>query len=159
MLRQMMSDTAEGGDKQFMAMMHDFIKSHYNQDVSTEDFKQTVEKFMTKQMDLDGNGKMDWFFNEYVYGTEMPSYKFEYELTDGGTTLNGHVTQSGVSDNFKMLVPVYVDNGKGMVKLGEARIVGNKTVDLKNIKLPQPIKRAAICAFSDVLALSIQNGK
>jgi hypothetical protein len=102
---------------------------------------------------------MDWFFNEYVYGTEMPSYKFEYELTDGGTTLNGHVTQSGVSDNFKMLVPVYVDNGKGMVKLGEARIVGNKTVDLTNIKLPQPIKRAAICAFQDVLALNIQNGK
>jgi hypothetical protein len=89
----------------------------------------------------------------------MPSYKFEYELTDGGTTLNGHVTQSGVSDNFKMLVPVYVDNGKGMVMLGQARMVGNKTVDLKNIKLPQPIKRAAICALSDVLALSIQNGK
>jgi hypothetical protein len=159
MLRQMMFEPGDGGDKRFMAMMHDFIKSHYNQDVSTEDLKQTVEKFMTKQMDLDGNGKMDWFFNEYVYGTEMPSYKFEYELTDGGTTLNGHVTQSGVSDNFKMLVPVYVDSGKGMVMLGEARIVGNKTVDLKDIKLPQPIKRAAICAFQDVLALSIQNGK
>jgi hypothetical protein len=159
MLRQMMFEPAEGGDKRFIAMMHDFIKSHYNQDVSTEDLKQTVEKFITKQMDLDGNGKMDWFFNEYVYGTEMPSYKFQYELADGGMTLNGHVTQSGVSDDFKMLVPVYVDNGKGMVLLGHARIIGNKTVDLNNIKLPQPIKRAAICAFEDVLALSIQNGK
>ena len=159
MLREMMYDGAEGGDKRFMAMMHDFIKSHYNQDVSTEDLKQTVEKFMTKEMDLDGNGKMDWFFNEYVYGTEMPSYKFDYELADGGTTLNGHVTQSGVSENFKMLIPVYVDYGKGMVMLGQARLVGNKTVDLKNIKLPQPIKRAAICAFADVLALNIQNSK
>lgn len=159
MLRQMMSDTAEGGDKQFMAMMHDFIKSHYNQDVSTEDFKQTVEKFMTRQMDLDGNGKMDWFFNEYVYGTEMPSYKFDYELTDGGTTLNGHLTQSGVSDNFKMLVPVYIDKGQGMVLLGEARLIGNNTAELKNVKLPQPIKRAAICSFDDVLALNIHNSK
>ncbi|HYW71064.1 MAG TPA: carboxypeptidase regulatory-like domain-containing protein [Pyrinomonadaceae bacterium] len=159
MLRQMMWDAAGGGDKRFMAMMHDFIKSHYNQDVSTEDLKQTVEKFMTKQMDMDGNGKMDWFFNEYVYGTEMPSYKFEYELSDGGTTLNGHVTQSGVSDNFKMLVPVYVDEGKGMMMLGQARILGNKTIDLKNIKLPRPVKRAAICAYQDVLALNIQNEK
>ena len=142
-----------------MAMMHDFIKSHYNQDVSTEDLKVTVEKFMTKQMDLDRNGKMDWFFNEYVYGTEMPSYKFQYELTEGGTILNGHIIQSGVSDNFKMLVPVYIDDGKRMVLLGKARIVGNKTVDLKNIKLPQPAKRAAICAYHDVLALNIQNDK
>ena len=102
---------------------------------------------------------MDWFFNEYVYGTEMPSYKFQYELTDGGTTLNGHIIQSGVSDNFKMLVPVYIDDGKRMVLLGQARIVGNKTVDLKNIKLPQPAKRAAICAYHDVLALNIQNDK
>jgi len=159
MLRQMMFDAAHGGDKRFMDMMHDFIKSHYNQDVSTEDLKQTVEKFMTKNMDLDGNGKMDWFFNEYVYGTEMPSYKFDYELTEGGTVLNAHLTQSGVSDNFKMLVPVYADSGKGMVMLGQARIVGNKTIDLKNLKLPQPIKKAAICAFEDVLALNIQNGK
>jgi hypothetical protein len=158
MLRQMMWDRTEG-DKRFMAMMQDFIKSHYNQDVSTEDLKQTVEKFMTRQMDLDNNGRMDWFFNEYVYGTEMPSYKFSYELTDGGTTLNGHVTQSGVSDNFKMMVPVYVDNGKQVVLLGHANILGNKTVDLKDIKLPQPIKHASICAFQDILALNIQNEK
>ena len=31
-------------------------------------------------MDLDGNRQMDWFFDQWVYGTEMPSYKFEYQL-------------------------------------------------------------------------------
>jgi len=138
MLRQMMFDRANGGDKRFMEMMQDFIKSHYNQDVSTEDLKLTVEKFMTKQMDLDGNGKMNWFFNEYVYGTEMPSYRFEYQLNNGGATLSGRVTQSGVSDNFKMLVPLYVDSGKGLVKLGTARMIGNTTVELKDLKLSEP---------------------
>jgi len=159
MLRQMMFDHAAGGDKRFMEMMQDFIKSHYNQDVSTEDLKLTVEKFMTKSMDLDGNGKMNWFFNEYVYGTEMPSYRLEYQLSNDGTVLNAHVTQSGVSENFKMLVPVYVDYGKGMVKLGSARMIGNKTVDLKDIKLGQPAKRVVLCAWDDVLALNIQNAK
>lgn len=72
-----------------MAMMQDFIKSHYNEDVSTEDFKKIVEKHMTKQMDLDENGRMDWFFNEWIYGTEMPSYRFEYQLS-GGTNLSAH---------------------------------------------------------------------
>jgi aminopeptidase N len=157
MLRQMMWDRAEGGDKRFMEMMQDFIKSHYNEDVSTEDLKRTVEKFMTKHMNLDDNGRMDWFFNEYVYGTEMPSYRFEYELENGGTTLSARVTQSGVSDKFKMLVPVYLDYGKGFVRLGSATVIGNSSVDLKNVKLPAPAKRAAICVFDDVLALHIQN--
>ena len=158
MLRQMMFDPRNGGDKRFMAMMQDFIKSNYNLDVSTEDLKKTVEKHMTKQMDLDENGRMDWFFNQWVYGTEIPSYRFEYQLA-GGTILSGQVTQSGVSDNFKMLVPVYVDFGKGWVRLGAATVVGNSSTELKNIKLPQTAKRAAICVYDDVLALNIQNVK
>jgi hypothetical protein len=156
MLRMMMADQ-KTGDKRFMAMMQDFIKSHYNEDVSTEDFKRIVEKYMSKQMDLDENHRMDWYFNEWVYGTEMPSYKFEYQLS--GDVLSAKITQSGVSPNFKMLVPVYVDYGAGWVKFGSATVVGNSSVDLTNVKLPQAAKRAAICAQADVLALNIQNTK
>jgi len=32
-------------------------------------------------MDLDGNGKLDWFFDEYVYGTEIPHYTISSEFT------------------------------------------------------------------------------
>lgn len=155
MLRQLMSDS--GQDSDFMKMMQDFIKSHYNQDVSTEDLKRTVEKHMTKQMDVDKNGSMDWFFNQWVYGTEIPSYKFEYQIT--GDTISGRVTQSGVSKDFRMPVPVYIDLGKGWIRLGAATIVGNSSVELKDVKMPGPAKRAAICAFKDVLALNIDNVK
>ena len=156
MLRMMMYDRSTR-DSRFKAMMQDFIKTHYNLDVSTEDFKRVVEKHMTSQMDLDGNGRMDWFFDAWVYGTEMPSYKFEYQLA--GTTLTGKVTQSGVSDKFKMPVPVYVDYGKGWVRLGSAYITGNSTVDLGSLKLPQEAKRAAICSLADILALNITNDR
>ena len=84
-------------------------------------------------------------------------YKFEYQLNNGGTSITARVTQSGVSDNFKMLVPIYVDYGKGLVRLGSARLIGNKSVNLKDVKLGSPAKRAAACAFDDVLALRIQN--
>ncbi len=100
---------------------------------------------------------MDWFFNEYVYGTEMPTYKFEYQLNSGGTSLTARITQSGVSDNFKMLVPVYIDYGKGFVRLGSATLIGNSSVDLKDVKLSAAAKRAAACAVDDVLALHVQN--
>ena len=101
---------------------------------------------------------MDWFFNEWVYGTEMPSYRFEYQLGVDGTTISGRITQSGVSDKFKMPVPVYVDYGKGWSKMGSATLIGNSSLDLNNEKLPRSAKRPC-CAMADVLALNIQNAK
>jgi Carboxypeptidase regulatory-like domain/Peptidase family M1 domain len=159
MIRMMMYNQADGGDRPFKEMMKDFVQTHFNKDVSTEDFKRAVEKHMTPELNLNGDLSMDWFFNEWVYGTEMPSYRFEYQLSNGGTVLNGHITQSGVSDNFKMLVPLYVDYGKGWMKLGAAKMSGNTTVELKDVKLPQAAKRAAVCSLNDVLAASIENGK
>src|SRR5207253_138814 len=85
----------------FQALMKDFVQTNFNRDVSTEDFKRIVEKHMSKDMDLDGNQRLDWFFNEWVYGTEMPSYRFEYQLGADGTTLSGKITQSGVSETLR----------------------------------------------------------
>jgi hypothetical protein len=138
--------------------MKDFIQTHFNKDVSTEDFKAIVEKHMTPEMNITNNGKMDWFFNEWVYGTEVPAYKLEYSVASDGT-LSGKVTQSGVSDHFVMIVPLYVDMGKGWAKLGSARILGNSSIEIKGVKLPAVPKRVAVCALNDVLATSIENGK
>lgn len=158
MLRMMFRSTKDG-DRQFQLMMKDFVQTHFNRDVSTEDFKRIVEKHMTPAMDLDGNKRMDWFFNQWVYGTEVPSYRFEHQLSAGGTVLSARVTQSGVNENFKMLVPIYLDYGNGWTRFGSVILVGNTTVDLNNEKLSQPAKKAALCAFSDVLALGIQSTK
>jgi aminopeptidase N len=157
MVRMMMYESGKG-DARFQAMMKDFIQTHFNKDISTEDFKSIIEKHITKKMDIAGNGRMDWFFNEYVYGTEMPSYRFDYQISSDNT-LSGKITQSGVSKDFAMLVPLYADFGKGWIKLGSATMIGNSSVDISDVKLPMPAKRAAICALNDVLALSIENVK
>ena len=155
MLRMMMYDQ-NTRDTRFQAMMKDFVQTYFNQDVSTEDFKRVVEKHMTPQMNVDKGGRMDWFFDEWVYGTEVPNYKFDYQVASDGM-LTGKITQAGVTDDFVMLVPVYVDFGKGWAKLGSATMVGNTTLELKNLKLPGTPKRVAICALNDVLATSISN--
>jgi hypothetical protein len=158
MLRMMMYAQNKGGDLRFQEMMKDFVKTHFNQPVSTEDFKAIVEKHMTPEMNVTGNGKMDWYFNQWVYGTQVPAYKLEYNVSSDGT-LSGKVTQSGVSDDFVMLVPIYIDMGKGWAKLGAARMTGNTTIEIKDIKLPAAPKRVAVCAMNDVLATSIENSK
>ncbi len=159
MLRMMMYDHRQGtGDARFQKMMREFLAAHYNKDISTNDFKLAVEKHMLPTMDLNGTGTMDWFFDAWVYGTEMPSYKLTWSTAnvEGKTVLNGQLTQSGVSDNFRMPVPLYIDLGNGPVFFAAARITGNKTIDIKNIPLPAAPKKMAIGALSDILAEKIE---
>lgn len=86
MIRMMMYDK-KTGDQQFKETMQDFVNSYRGKAATTEDFKAAVEKHITQEMDLEGNHKLDWFFNEYVYGTQLPSYKSDssFEAAPDGT--------------------------------------------------------------------------
>jgi hypothetical protein len=51
---------------------------------------------------------------------------------------------------MSMLVPLFSDFGKGMIRLGQAGIIGNsaRTFD---ITLPRQPKKAALNAYKDIL--------
>jgi hypothetical protein len=152
MLRSMMY-TPQDQDKAFIAMMHDFVETHRERAASTESFKAIAEKHMSKTMDIAGNGRLDWFFDEWVYGTQVPRYHLDYQLSpaDGGkVTLHLTVTQSEVNDHFAMLVPVFADFGKGMVRIGQIGIAGNSTRSAE-VLLPTQPKKVELNAFKDIL--------
>jgi hypothetical protein len=157
MVRMMMWDR-KTGDENFKATMHDFVKTYENHAATTEDFKAIVEKHMTPEMDLDGNHRLDWFFNEYVYGTALPTYKMDYTFdpgADGNVVFGFKVTQSNVDEHFKMLVPIYLELTDGrIVNLGRARLTGNTSVEQKvPMKgLAVKPKRAILNYNYDVLA-------
>jgi hypothetical protein len=157
MIRQMMWE-GQSGDQRFKETMHDFVTTYNGTAATTEDFKAMVEKHMSTAMDLQGNHKMDWFFNEYVYGTALPRYQFDYSFgnaASGEVTMSFKLTQSGVDKNFGMLVPIYLELANGNIaRLGSPRLVGDSTVDqmvtLSGLK--EKPKRAMINYYDDVLA-------
>jgi hypothetical protein len=156
MLRSLMYDDHATGDKHeqaFIDMMHDFVESYRDTPASTESFKAIAEKHMTKQMDIEQNGRLDWFFDEWVYGTQVPRYKFTYEAKpgDGGKIkIHVEITQSEVDEHFAMFVPVFADFGNGMVRLGAVGIGGNSTRTVDFILDRQP-KKVALNAYKDIL--------
>lgn len=162
MVRFMLAQRTGDPDARFKAMMHEFTKTYANRQASTEDFKAVLEKYMTPDMDLAGNHKMDWFFNEYVYGTDYPTYKFEHSFSNdanGDVVLNFTITQANVGKGFAMPVPVYVEFNNGRVaRLGAARLIGNTSLEqhvpLKGLK--EKPKRAMLAYYDDVLG-SIEN--
>ncbi len=157
MVRQMMWDR-KNGDERFKETMHDFVTTYGGSVATTEDFETMVEKHMSPEMDLQGNHKMTWFFREYVYGTALPTYAFDYSFDKsptGDVALKFKLTQSGVDKNFGMLVPVYLELANGsMVRIGSPRMIGNATVDqaitLNGLK--DTPRRAVINYYDDVLA-------
>lgn len=153
MLRMMMWDPATG-DRKFLEMMRDFVKTHYNKNVSTIDFQRTVERHITPQMDLDANGTMNWFFSQWVYGTSVPTYKLDYKLEnaeDGKVKLIGRVYQSEVSESFKMPVPLYLDFDGQVRRLGTINVYGNNGSEEFVIALPKRPKRVMLCYYEDIL--------
>ncbi len=156
MIRMMMWQS-KTGDERFKTMMKDFVKTYSNRPASTEDFKAMVEKHLPPELNLDGNRKMDWFFNPYVYGTTLPHYNFEHNFSsgaDGQPVLSFKITQSNVDPTFKMTVPIYLETADGKVfRLGMMTIVGNSSSDaqvpLGGLK-GKP-KRAVLNYFNDVL--------
>ncbi|HKG20388.1 MAG TPA: carboxypeptidase regulatory-like domain-containing protein [Blastocatellia bacterium] len=153
MIRMMMWDP-QTKDQRFILMMRDFVQAHYNQDISTQDFQRAVEKHMTRDMDLDGNGKMNWFFQQYVFGTNIPEYKLDYRVdeADGKAVLVGKVTQSNVDDAFKMRVPLYADIDGKVRRLGVLSLFGNSSTEEFRVPLPKKPRKVMLNYYEDVLS-------
>jgi hypothetical protein len=156
MLRSIMrADHGSGGnpDQAFIDMMHDFMEKHRETPASTESFKAVAEKHMTKQMDLQQNGRLDWFFREWVWGTPVPRYNFKYEVQPadvGKFRIHMEITQSEVDGNFAMLVPVFADFGQGMVRLSQVAVAGNSTRTMNFLVDRQP-KKVALNSYKEIL--------
>jgi len=156
MVRMMMWNRKDQ-DTTFKAAMHDFVATNRNHAATTEDFKAALERHLAPGMDLDQNGKLDWFFNEYVYGTSLPKYTLESDVhpNEKGTTLHFKLAQGNVDPSFKMLVPLYIElNDGNVIKLGNAQMTGNTTIE-KTAQLPptaSPVKRMTVNYYYDVLS-------
>jgi hypothetical protein len=155
MIRMMLYDPRieENPDARFIAMMQDFTRTFHNQAASTEDFKTIVEKHMAPQMDVDGNGKMDWFFNSWVYGTGMPHYDFRYEIEPAGEggkfVLRGRLKQSRVPADFRTIVPLYLHVGDRKIRAGWLTVRGMETPF--QVTLPFKPDKVTLNEWEDIL--------
>lgn len=108
MLRNMMMNFDNKSDDKFKAMLSDFAETYRGKNPSTGDFKAIVEKHVGENM--------DWFFEQWVYGIEIPKYVFSYNTQQVADKyeITCEITQENVSEDFKMWVPVLIDFGRDM---------------------------------------------
>jgi aminopeptidase N len=147
MIRVLMYDPKlKNPNARFIAMMHEFMSTFAGQNASTEDFRKVVEKHAGKSM--------EWFFEQWVYGSETPEYDFSYQLANaegGQTELILSLTQSKVSESFRMQLPLYVVVNGEQQYLGLIGVIGTKPLKT-SIKLPVKPEKVVLDPERNILA-------
>ena len=103
MLRNMLMDLQTLDDSRFYTMMKDFYLTYNGKLATTNDFRMLSEKYTGMDM--------GWFFDQWVYGSAIPTYDFKYVVESekdesGRWQASVTVQQSKVPEGFRMFVPI-----------------------------------------------------
>jgi len=105
MIRYMFHDFNTGSDDQFVAFLKDIIENCKKTSINNQLLQSLLEKHF---------GDMNWFINQWVYGIDIPKYQFDYQtskVAEGKYQVTCYVKQEGVSEDFKMSIPITVHFG------------------------------------------------
>ena len=105
MLRMMLMDLETGDDTRFRDLMRGFARDHRREAASNASFEAAVTRAFGEPM--------DWFFDQWVYGVDVPTYRPDLTTSrlidqDDPFVLHGTIRQENVSNQFRMPVPIMV---------------------------------------------------
>lgn len=148
MLRMMMFDFVNRDDARFRRMLGDFIDRYQWKDATTADFIAVAEEHYGEDL--------DWFFEQWVYGIELPEYEWEAEVSqqsDGKYQAKINVQVDKVSEEFRMPVPFTIIMEGGYHTTTQLDIRGtSEEITIPNI--PYKPERFIFNTFKSVLCKS-----
>jgi hypothetical protein len=145
MLRNMMLDLKTMNEDAFGAMMREFYETYRGRRASTKDFQAVVEKHLKQPM--------DWFFDQWVYGTAIPTYVFSRQVerqADGRYRVRLRLRQQDVPGIFRMPVPVAIETTDGARTVVRVEVRGPLTE--AELLLPSEPIRFEVNPLESVLA-------
>ncbi len=116
MLRMLLRDPqAADPDARFTQWLKTLAATYRHRGLSTTDLQREIERIMTPEMDLEEDHTMDWFFDQWVRGTEIPKYSVTFKATPRGNRylIRGTLKQEGVGEIFTAPVPLYAETARG----------------------------------------------
>ncbi|HEV2105266.1 MAG TPA: M1 family aminopeptidase, partial [Candidatus Eisenbacteria bacterium] len=141
MLRDVLLDLAHPDEAQFRAVLRAFYARHAGGEASTADFERTAEQVTGRDL--------DWFFREWVYGTDVPTYRFSSTIAPAAGNawvVRGRVQSANVPDSFRMPVIVRVDFPGGRFARERVWVSGPVT----EFELPPAPEKPVDVVFNDL---------
>ena len=100
------------GDAPFLKMLGELRRRYEFNSISTEQFRQLAANYLPSKSP---DPKLVAFFDQWIYGTGIPSLKLSYSVKGSGRGMHlaGTITQSDVDEHFSASVPVEIHFGRG----------------------------------------------
>jgi hypothetical protein len=134
-----------GKDEVFVKILRDFLKEHNGGAASTADFQKAVEKNV--------GGNWTPFFDSWIYGADIPSYKWNYTVTpaeDGKMLLTVNAKRSDVAEDFMTIIPIRIEYPDGTA--GALFMVNTKAEQTLTSKLAAKPKNVVFAPEHSLLA-------
>ena len=99
------------GEERFVSMLSELRRRYEWKTISTNEFRELAAGFLPPKSP---DAKLEGFFDQWVYGTGIPTLKLSYS-TQGrppAVKLTGTVSQSDVDSEFSVQVPVEIECGR-----------------------------------------------
>lgn len=144
MLRGLLRDQT-GSDQAFLDVLRDFIHTYRGQAPSTGDFEAVLARHVP--------GDWSWFFDEWVNGMGIPTYRWSYDVAPGAggqTVATLKVRQSDVPAGFRMSVPVAIEYLDGRTE--RRRVMVDQPEQSISLSLPERPKSLTFNPGSEVLS-------
>ncbi|MEO8127665.1 MAG: M1 family aminopeptidase [Bryobacteraceae bacterium] len=95
------------GDEAFLKMLSELARRYRYQTISTEQFRSLAAEFTPPKST---DPKLENFFEQWVYGTGVPTLKMDFNTTGRppAVKVRGTITQTDVDDDFSAYVPVEI---------------------------------------------------
>jgi aminopeptidase N len=98
---------AQLGDAAFLKMLGALVQKKRYQSVTTDEFRRLAAGFLPPRTE---DPQLELFFDQWVYGTGVPSLKLNYKVSGAGakTQVRGAIQQSEAGDEFAAMVPIEI---------------------------------------------------
>jgi hypothetical protein len=146
MLHFLFTDPNTGSGQAFFDMMKDFVDRNRNSAASTEQFAAVAGEHFARTPIAEKFGMKDlnWFFSQWVWQKNLPSYRLEYSIQDapdGGTLLQGAVFQESTPDNWGMPLPVVIKFPGGLLVRTTILAIGaQRSVNIHLPRKPESVE-------------------
>src|SRR5713101_3562669 len=99
------------GDERFQAMLSEVRRRYEWKAITTDEFRRVAAEFLPPKSP---DSKLEAFFDQWVYGTGVPTLKLSYSVhgRPPAVKLTGTVSQSDVDSEFSTQVPVEIQCGR-----------------------------------------------
>jgi aminopeptidase N len=118
-----MLDPDTGSEEYFDGFMQGLFTRFKDRTISTEEFQHFLETWV--------QADMQWFFDQWVYGTGIPTYRFAWtteEVADGQVKMTVRIRQEDVPEEFRMPVPILLDFGAEGTAVVPVLVTGREVV-------------------------------